>query len=393
MISIVEQIFLNGVKNPYKVALQNEKQSLTYAQLLHAVLIAKKTLQSNGVGQGDRVVIFAEKKFDFIAIYFACHMLEAVTCPLATDTNAARFEFIESIVRPKLIVASRSQVTHTLSKTLYFDDFNLQSDLLFDEVNDLSIDRICFPNAERTADIVFTTGTTGTPKGVQLSHKNLTAAASNINTFIKNKSTDVEMVVLPLSHSFGLGRLRCALSNGQCVVLLNNFVNIKKFYRFLEEFKVNGFGMVAANFEMLKKFSGYKLREYGTQLHYIEIGSAPMPLEDKKLLVSLLPQTRICMHYGLTEASRSSFMEFHDDFSRLNTIGKASPNVLIRICNEAGDEVGDGEDGEICVSGDCVTKGYLNHPSSDSFFKDFFRTGDLGVKLDNGYIVLKGRKK
>lgn len=141
--------------------------------------------------------------------------------------------------------------------------------------------------------------------------------------------------------------------------------------------------------------SGEKISEFKSQLHYIEIGSAPMPIEEKELLINLLPSTRICMHYGLTEASRSCFMEFHESRNFLNTVGMSSPNMFIQIMDEYGNPLGAGIEGEICVKGRAVTHGYYedDNANKESFFGEYFRTGDWGIQNSDGRIVLCSRKK
>lgn len=88
---------------------------------------------------------------------------------------------------------------------------------------------VVFPQERDIADLLFTTGTTGMPKGVVLSYSNQLSAANNINTFIGNNSEDVELMALPISHSFGLGRLRCVLAKGATLVLLGSFASMKRF--------------------------------------------------------------------------------------------------------------------------------------------------------------------
>ena len=196
---------------------------------------------------------------------------------------------------------------------------------------------------------------------------------------------DVELLALPVSHSFGLGRLRCVLSKSGTIVLLGTFANVKRFFTALDEYHVTGFGMVPASWAYLKMMSRDKIRNYADQLKYIEIGSSFMSIEDKKMLMEWLPNTRICMHYGLTEASRSAFMEFHEYAENLSSIGKAAPNVDIRII-----------DGEICVKGEHVTKSYWNESPeriAQDFHGDYFRTGDSGWMDENGHIYIKGRIK
>ncbi len=384
MKTIAEQIFDNALKTPDKVAVTDGSLSLTYSELVRQIAFARKRLvEVYGLKKGDAVIIAANKQLSFVSVYFACHILGVTALPIAPDTNERRFTLIYNKVMPKLVIGFTNEALNLSGVELgEFEGFI--DETVFE-----------FPSEDLVADIIFTTGTTGEPKGVTLSHKNISAAALNINTFIKNSPDDVEMLALPISHSFGLGRLRCALSYGQTVVILGSFANMKRFFRFMEEFKVTGFGMVPASWAMIKKLSGEKIADYKNQLHYIEIGSAPMPIPDKKLLIGLLPDTRICMHYGLTEASRSAFMEFHEEADRLDTIGKQSPNMYIKICDDNGNTVPDNAEGEICVKGDAVTKGYYLLPevNASSYFGEYFRTGDWGVRDKDGYLKLCSRKK
>lgn len=112
--------------------------------------------------------------------------------------------------------------------------------------------------------------------------------------------------------------------------------------------------------------------------------------------MNLLPGTRICMHYGLTEASRSCFISFHDDEQHLNAVGKPSPNTDIKIFDGEGREVPDGINGEICVKGNHVCSDYWGMPKEEfhkDFFGDYFRTGDFGHKTPEGYVYLVSRIK
>ena len=386
MISIAEQVFRQAENHGGKIALSNGKVNVSYNELMVGILSAGSRLRcAYGIEKGDRVILAADKQMEFVYIYFACHLLGATTIPIAPDTNEKRYRLIKSKTRPKLVVGFTDEDNDAQIATI--------KAFSCDAVTDDDISTVSFPDMDDIADIIFTTGTTGEPKGVLLSHRNIAAAARNINEFIRNQTEDVEMLALPISHSFGLGRMRCALSNGQTLVMLGSFANVKRFFRFMEEYKVNGFGMVPASWALLKKMSGTNIGKHADQLHYIEIGSAPMPVEEKRLLVDLLPSTRICMHYGLTEASRSAFMEFHKDEGHLTTVGKQTPNMDITIRGEQGNILPDGEEGESCVSGDAVTVGYLDLPKDEAFWADSFRTGDWGSRDSEGYISLKSRKK
>lgn len=343
MLTIEQQIAQNAQRMPEKVALISGETEVSYGELWsHCCEVARALEEDSDFYKGKRMILAAAGKLDFVYQYFGIHLAGGICVPIDPDTKPMRREYIE-----RMIAEGE-------------------------------------PNADM-ADILFTTGTTGAPKGVVLTHANLAAAARNINEFIGNTEDDVELLALPVSHSFGLGRLRCVLSKGGTMVLLGSFANVKRFFREMENHHVTGFGMVPASWLYLKKMSGEKIRSFADQLKYIEIGSSFMPIEEKQLLMEWLPKTRICMHYGLTEASRSAFMEFHKYANNLSSIGKPAPNTEIQII-----------DGEICVKGEHVTQSYWHESPeriAQDFHGDYFRTGDSGWKDENGDIYIKGRIK
>jgi len=345
MPTIEQQIERNAQRMPEKVALICKDTVVSYGELWERCCEEAKRLQDDAsFYKGKCVILAAAGNAEFVYQYFGTHLAGGICVPIDPDTKEARRDYITQLVN---------------------GDWSLV-------------------NGD-AADIMFTTGTTGAPKGVVLTHENIAASARNINAYIGNDTEDVELLALPVSHSFGLGRLRCVLSKGGTIVLLGTFANVKRFFTALDEYHVTGFGMVPASWAYLKMMSRDKIRNYADQLKYIEIGSSFMSIEDKKMLMEWLPTTRICMHYGLTEASRSAFMEFHEYTENLSSIGKAAPNVDIRIIDE-----------EICVKGEHVTKSYWNESPeriAQDFHGEYFRTGDSGWMDEDGHIYIKGRIK
>ena len=384
MKTIEEQIFDHVQNTPDKVALISGDTEITYSQLWdYCLCAAEKLKQDYHLKKGDRVILSAAGNIEFVYAYFGVHIAGGICVPIDPDTNQTRFEYIEKSTTPVCVMG----LLHNVKKeTIPFTDV----------VNGTSKATYIVPEQSQVADILFTTGTTGAPKGVALSYNNLSAAARNINAFIGNTSSDVELLALPVSHSFGLGRLRCSLSKGATVVMLGTFANVKKFFKEMARCQVTMFAMVPASWGFIKKMSGKYIGKFADQLKFIEIGSSFMPVEDKELLMSLLPKTRICMHYGSTEASRSAFMEFHTYKDNLLTIGKASPNVEIKIFTSQGTPAALGEEGEVCVKGEHVTCSYWNETPerfASDFYDGYFRTGDCGTMDAEGNIYLKSRIK
>lgn len=333
------------------------------------------------------MILAANKSVDFVYSYFGAQMAGLITVPVDSGVNILRLQRIYDSAIPIGIFGSLD---------ISSDEFQCIS---FPDTSEFHVevtDKICYPDEEDIADILYTTGTTGYPKGVALSHNNEYCAATMINDFIKNTEEDVELLALPISHSFGLGRLRCTLLKGATIDLLGSFANVKKFFREIENRKITGFGMVPASWSYIKKISGLKIEDYAKQIKYIEIGSAPMKLEDKELLVKLLPNTRVCMHYGLTEASRSTFICFNEEKNFLSSIGHPSPGVKIKILDENGKEMPLSAPGELCVKGGHVCCSYWGVDEgryAASFWGEYFRTGDWGYVDKEGYYYLISRKK
>ena len=380
------EIVQHATDTPDKTARVEGDNRVSYAQLVSRIVSCASYLQSLGLGQGDRILLSAQKELEFIYSYFAAHMMGVINVVVDSSAPRERLDYIISIVNPSVVFG----VSHPdkACKCIPFDEISLSDcvDAPHDQPRLLAVD---------VADVMFTTGTTGAPKGVCLSHDNIAGSADNTNGFIGTCPDDVEALALPLSHSFGLGRMRCALSAGATLVLVNNFANLKSFFSVLESEHVTGFGMVPAVWQYIKRFSGRRIAKFADQLRYIEFGSAAMPIEDKRLLMELFPTTRLCMHYGLTEASRALFCEFHANAVNLESIGRpVSPQVDVRVLGENGQFLDNGLDGEICVRGNMVCRTYfLPQDNDDAFYGDWFRTGDWGHRDDQGNFYLTGRKK
>lgn len=358
---------------PDKTCLIVGEKSVCYRQLEENARKAATVLSEIGVTTGSRIILSAQKEVEYIYFYLASHLLGAINVIVDAETNKERMQYVEEVIQPVCCIGYRSEC---LSSYL-FSELQIEDALPYDGST------ISGLTQESIAEILFTTGTTGLPKGVCLSYRNIFSSAENINEYIGNTSEDVELLALPVCHSFGMGRIRCNLIMGSTLVLLGNFANVRLFLKTIENNRVTGFGVVPAAWAYIRKISGRRIEKYARQIRYIEIGSASMPLETKKEMLEIFPHTRICMHYGLTEASRSTFIEFHD-IAHLDSIGKP-------VCDKVDVKV---IDGEICVKGNMVMSHYLDKKENDkAFHGEYFRTGDCGYVSEDGYIYLLGREK
>lgn len=380
---ILQALMQHAESQPDKNAIVVGSNEVTYAQLKANVQLAAGLLASMGMKAGDRIMLSAHKDIEFVYLYLGAHILGVTNVIVDAESKEERLRYIEEKTQP---VCCFGYVSPNHNSIL-FSELHLDEAIPYvNEVEGLKADDV--------AEILFTTGTTGAPKGVILSYANIYGSANNINQFIQNTQDDVEILGLPICHSFGLGRIRCNIIKGATIVILGNFANVRHFFKAIEQYGVTGFGVVPAAWAYIRKISGKRIEKYAPQIHYIEIGSAAMPLDTKKEMLEMFPNTRICMHYGLTEASRSCFVEFHD-VEHIDSIGKpVCEKVDVRIFDANGNPVTNGYKGELCVKGNMVLLRYLeDQDTKKAFFGEYFRTGDCGYMTDEGYIYLLGREK
>lgn len=377
--TVMAQATLCGDKN----AVVMNGAAVTYRELAINIRKSASLLHSLGVKQGDRIILSAHKDVEYIYLYFGAHVLGVVNVIVDAESNEERLHFIEDKVRPAFCFGYKSD--HYPSAIFTELDISGAEEFISD---------ISAVSESDIAEILFTTGTTGDPKGVCLSYANIYASASNINGYIGNTSEDVELLALPICHSFGMGRIRCTLMKGATIVILGNFANVRAMFKTIEDYQVTGFGVVPAAWAYIRKMSGKRIGKYASQIRYVEIGSASMPIDTKKEMLELFPNTRICMHYGLTEASRNCFQEFHD-IEHLDTIGlPVCDKVDVQIFDDNGILLPSGEKGELCVKGNMVMAHYLDPKDNEkAFWGEYFRTGDCGFMDAEGYIHLLGREK
>ena len=355
-------------KNFEKTFLISGEKHITYGQFL--ILVSK--ICNFLISRPEKYIFINAEKNEFtLAAYFACAKLGKIAA------------FIDPMSK------SPKQFLSLSNNGFYF------SSTLYDELK--NYDYTMIDNADQTEDnemseIIFTTGTTGNPKGVLLSHNTVYMTAKNINKFTNLKSTDVEMHMMPISHSFGLARIRCCVIAGCPIVLHNGFGNLNSFFESLEKNKGSVISTVPAGILFLLKLAQGKIKNFSDQVRMIELGSAPMTKEEKMLLLETLPLTDICMHYGLTEASRSTFLNFNNDIDYIDSVGKPNFGTNLLILNSKKEKCKVNELGEICIKGTNLFTNYIFTESKASFYNDYFQTGDYGYLNDHGYLFFQARK-
>ncbi|MEM9113559.1 MAG: class I adenylate-forming enzyme family protein [Myxococcota bacterium] len=380
---LIERLADHARHTPKRAALWSAETQLDFEQLWSAISAAAGVLRSMNVGQGDRVAIQGPNHPAVAVAYFATHAVGATAVPIGPDLNRGSVREIIETCRPTLCCTTDEGAEagwHSIAS--WARQSEAQAELAVEV------------GPEHTADLLFTTGTTGKKKGVLLSQANVAAAARNILGFLPVEPGDVEVVPIPLSHSFGLGRLRCLAEAGHCLVL-GALQNPAALLKLMLSCKATGLAIVPAGVGLLKKTVAPFVPKLAEQLRYIELGSAPIDPELESWLVSALPETRIVHHYGMTEVSRAVFRDVRDHPASSSKVGQPSPLCRIRIRAESGQEAEPGEVGEVEATGPMMFQAYWDDEAltrATQTDDGWVRTGDLGSLDEEGLLSLMGRK-
>ncbi len=373
MNSILSQIKILASQNPDAKIIYTKSQEIKRKEFIEIITCCTNYLiNKKGIKPGNKVILFANNSLEFISIYFSIHAAGAICIPLDPISAKNQFKYINQLINANLII---KDLENFFSAALLEDSKNLP-----------------LINSDK-ADITFTSGTTGEPKGVLHSHAQQVMISNQISKNVCNKDNDTEIIIMPLCHSFALGRMRSCLSIGTPIVLGYPLKKVSSFFKAIEKYRISGFGIVPSGWEYLMRISGKKISNYKSQIRYIELGSAVFSIQQKQKIREMLPHTKIVMHYGLTEISRALFTDFSKDPD--NAVGNLSGDTSVRIIDEnAKIVVNDLKKGEIALKSPWMIKKYYKNSklTQNKFIDGYFLTGDLGY-IDGNYLILSGRVK
>jgi acyl-CoA synthetase (AMP-forming)/AMP-acid ligase II len=245
------------------------------------------------------------------------------------------------------------------------------------------------------AAIFYTSGSTGEPKGVMLSHRNLVSNTLATVQYLGLTGDDSVLVILPFYYIYGNSLLLTHVATGGQVVIDNRFMYPEVVLDSLEESRATGFAGVPSTFMIALNKSTIAKRKLADLKYITQAGGAMAP-EVTRRLMEACPHQKIWVMYGQTEASpRVTYLPPERLNEKLGSIGIAVPGVEVKILDESGREVPVGETGEIIVGGPNVMLGYWNQPEATAeVLRDgWLITGDLARKDDDGYIYVVGRKR
>jgi acyl-CoA synthetase (AMP-forming)/AMP-acid ligase II len=404
MMNISQFLARNARKFPNKLAYIDGSNSLTYSEVDNIVNRLASSLSRLHIQPNDKVVLYLPNGLEFVYAYFSVLRLGAIVVPINTRLAKEEVKYILEHSDAKAIIAH-----HTLSQQL--NPLINELDLIWIHtgsnsppwisletlINDGSPHLIeCNRHDDDDASILYTSGTTGKPKGVLFTHRNILTVA-NMMAIETNMNKDSRLLhMMPLSHCaplhlFFIGGLYVGATH----VLASQFTP-KDFLHLIQLHKITHFFGAPVAYLLTAKQSD--IDEYDlSSVKYWLYGGAPLSTQEVQFVQQKFKSDRFMCLYGLTEAGPNGiYLSPEEHRHKAGSIGKhAALHCEAKIVNEKGEEVKVDEIGEILLAGEGTMKGYYKDPvkTAETIRNGWLYTGDLARKDNDGYIWIVDRKK
>lgn len=366
-------LYASATATPAAEALVDGERRLDYAALARYTSHTAGLLQARGIARGERVAVYLEKNLEQVAALFGAAAAGAVFVPVNPLLKPEQVAYILRDCDVRLLVTSIERLRqlapslagcpalHTvLAIRAGAEPTQLPQAAVLDW--DIALDGAPLATPARGIDsdmaaILYTSGSTGQPKGVVLSHRNLVAGAQSVASYLGNHAGDRLLALLPLSFDYGLSQLTTAFSRGACVVLINHLL-ARDVVRAVEAERITGLAGVPPLWIQLAALDW----PADCTLRYFTNSGGHLQRATLDQLRARLPAAQPFLMYGLTEAFRSTYLPPAELAQRPDSMGKAIPNAEVLVLRPDGSECAVDEPGELVHRGALVSLGYWNDP-------------------------------
>ncbi len=379
-------------KHGKRIAVIAHDGALTYVQLASAVAGVASRLARNGVKRGDRVAVQWPNSCVAVVHLLGAAQLGAVVVPVQVSLKDDALRATTRDCEARLAICPP-----VLSK--YWNCVTESAAPVNSLAADVSLAAALGRDHDQLAAILYTSGSTGAPKGVMLSRANMDAALDAVHDYLAPGPDDVFYSALPLSSSYGLYQLVSALSLGAKLVLDRSFAFPVQSLRILREHRATIFAAVPTQVAWLLAHPDVGV-EALTSLRLITTAAASLPIDHAQRLRAMLPAARLFVMYGQTECKRISYLDPSNLDRKPGSVGQGLRIQRHMLLDESGRRVAAGELGELAVQGPHVMQGYWRNPElTNEVLRTvagesgrWLHTGDVFRQDLDGYLYFQGRR-
>ena len=378
--SIINLIENNVEKYPTKIAVVDDQKSMSYQELYHEIQNFSIPFSS----KNEVVSLVSENSIPFLISYLGSINLGKIVHLISPEISQENLQNQIKKSDSGAIICGK-----TIKNDLKNND--LIKIPIFDFNENISNKENPPQKSKKNelAYLIYTSGTTSEPKGVAISHSMIEFTTKNIVEILGYTDSDIDLLPLPLHHSFGLGCVHSSLYVGSTLVLLKNVSNLQHLLESLKKYNATTFAAIPATLTKLLVFDRDILENYFSKIRLIITNSTSIPKKTVQNFKTILKNGNLATYYGLTEASRSTFMIFDNNDKRYESVGKAAPGVEIKIVNH---DQNHSNIGEILIKGkNVIHKYWKNNQADEKIVDGWLHTGDVGYLDEQKYLFLKGR--
>ena len=383
----------DSTKNLEKDYLLGSKETISFKKLYDDSLKIASYLNET-VGEDQNILLISSNSIFFLTAYLGILKSGNTCIPLdyaieqnnldhiinSTECNTI---FVDKMAKRKIEVSSNIKLIdehHSIQIVLNQNILKLNTNF----------------NTSQIAEIIYTSGSTGKPKGVMISHQNIIANTNSIIEYLNLTSKDIMAVVVPFYYCYGLSLLHTHLKVGGSIILNNSFMFLGTVINDIKKYKCTGFAGVPSHFQiLLKKSKTFKTEEF-PDLRYVTQAGGKLHNVFINDFTNAFPSKDFFVMYGQTEATaRLSYLPPEFINKKSGSIGKAIPNVELKIVDNKGDLVKINEEGELLARGENVMMGYYKDEKETNLTikNGWLYTGDIATIDKDGFIFLVARKK
>jgi long-chain acyl-CoA synthetase len=384
-----------------QTAVIHDDRAITYEGLEARVSRFARALEGLGVNRGDNVAIMLNNCPEFVVAFFACAYVGAVAVPVNIFYKERELEYllrdsdaVALVTNPTFAVFFSNIDDKPTALRWLIVNGEYPEGLGFGELESGADPGPYEPMSfeEDTAEILYTSGTTGDPKGTMLTNGNLLFHAGAITEVLELNDDDRPLLVVPLFHGYGITVMLCTFLTNSSFVLMDPFDPIRVFEA-IQKYGITFIPLVVAMYFVIlnhPRRSDYDL----SSLRIGISGASAMPGQLMRDCTEAL-NIEILEAWGLTECSASATIQRMNMPYREGSVGLAHPGVEVGVMDEEGNLLGSGEVGELVIKGPLVMKGYYKKPEAteEALRGGWLRTGDMGYRDGEGYYFMVDRKK
>ncbi len=370
---------------------------LTHGELRTAAYGWTTHLFRCGLANGDRIGIFSENSPLFIAAYLGVIRAGLCAVPFQIDCSDAALKQIVTFTAMRQIIVSQRFLERVRPTA---EELGVE---LLAEPTALSEPQPPLPNLDPRHDlaaVMFTSGSTGEPKGVMVTHRNIQSNTDDILHYMRFTPQDRVMTVLPFYYCYGTSLLHTMLAAGGSLVINNRFMFPEKVLDELEQKQCTGLAGVPSTYQILLRKSSFARRKFPA-LRWFQQAGGRLPNTFIREIRQAFPDVKLFVMYGQTEATaRLSYLppeRLGDKLGSIGSIGNNLPGTCLEVLKRDGTPVcpGSEEIGEIVATGDNITRGYWDDPEETSrYFRDGkLYTGDMARVDSDGFIFIVERTR